>query len=53
MPKKRVTQKAKLAALKKESELALIDQIRRHLAAPPEKRMNFLRRKISFTGSAL
>jgi hypothetical protein len=43
----------KLAALKAESERALVEQIRRRLALPVEKRMNFLRKKVSFTGSCL
>lgn len=32
-----------LAALRKESDMALIDLIRRRLALPVEKRLNFLR----------
>lgn len=31
------------SALKKESERALVEQIRRQLAFPPDKRTNFLR----------
>ena len=50
---KRVTRKAKLEALKKESELALRDQIRRLLALPPDRRTNFLRRRVGFRMSCL
>jgi hypothetical protein len=53
MKTKRITRKQKLAALKKESELALVDQIRRWQALPPDRRTNFLRKKISYTMSAL
>lgn len=51
--KKRITRKEKLAALKKESELVLIDQIRRWQALPPDRRTNFLRRRIGFQMSCL
>lgn len=51
--KKRVTRKEKLDALKKESDLALRDQIRRLLALPMEKRTNFLRKRIGFRMSAV
>lgn len=42
-----------LAALKAESERQLEDLIRRRLALPLEKRMNFLRRRLPGGGSAL
>ncbi|HEV2202098.1 MAG TPA: hypothetical protein VGR73_19945 [Bryobacteraceae bacterium] len=51
--KKRITRKAKLEALKKESELALRDQIRRWLALPPDRRTNFLRKRVAYRVSCL
>ncbi|HEY1052964.1 MAG TPA: hypothetical protein VGE39_24510 [Prosthecobacter sp.] len=42
-----------LAALKLESDLDLRDQIRRRLALPIEKRMNFLRVRLPGGGSCL
>jgi hypothetical protein len=42
-----------LAALKQESELALRDRIRALLALPPEKRTNFLRKRIGIQASCL
>ncbi len=42
-----------LAALRKESERALRDLIRRRLALPIEKRLNFLRVRIPGGGSHL
>ncbi|MFM8378877.1 MAG: hypothetical protein ACKOB1_06060 [Planctomycetia bacterium] len=42
-----------LAALKAESERQLEELIRRRLALPLEKRMNFLRRRLAGGGSAL
>ena len=50
---KKVTRRKKLDALKKESDLALRDQIRRLLALPMEKRTNFLRKKVGFRASCL
>ena len=40
-------------ALRRESERALIQQIRRLLALPPSKRTNFLRVRLPQGGSAL
>ncbi len=51
--KRRISRKAKLEALKKESDLALRDQIRRLLALPPEKRTHFLRKRVAFRISCL
>jgi hypothetical protein len=42
-----------LAALRRESDRALVDLIRRRLALPLEKRMNFLRKRVGARGSAL
>jgi hypothetical protein len=42
-----------LAALRKESDRHLIELIRRRLALPVEKRMNFLRVRIPGGGSHL
>jgi len=53
MKKRSELRKEALIALKKESELALRDQIRRMLALPIEKRTNFLRKRIGFRMSAL
>jgi hypothetical protein len=47
------TRKAVLEALKKESELALRDQIRRLLALPPEKRTHFLRKRVGIRASCI
>ena len=42
-----------LAALKKQNERGLVEQIRRLLALPMEKRTHFLRRRLPNGGSAL
>ena len=52
MPKKPSREKA-LAALRKENERAEMELIRKRLALPPEKRMNFLRKRIGIGVSAL
>jgi hypothetical protein len=41
------------AALKLESDLALIELIRYRLSLPPEKRLNVLRRKIGLRATCL
>jgi hypothetical protein len=51
--KKRLTRKDKLEALTKESDLALIDQIRRLRALPPDRRTHFLRKRVAFRISCL
>jgi len=53
LPKPRITRKARLAALKKESDAALRDQIRRLLALPMERRTHFLRKRVGFRMSCL
>lgn len=44
---------ARRSGLRRESERALIEQIRRLLALPMAKRMNFVRKRRSPTGSML
>jgi hypothetical protein len=51
--KKKTTRRAQEEALKRESELALIDQIRRLLALPMNKRTHFLRVRHPSGGSHL
>jgi hypothetical protein len=51
--KRRLTRKERLALLKKESELADIEMIRRWQALPPERRTNFLRKRIGVRSSCL
>ena len=52
MKRKRPTRTDRLAALAREDERALREQIRRLLALPMEKRMNFLRVRVG-RGTAL
>jgi len=51
--KRKSSRARKLEALKKESDRALRDQIRRLLAKPMNKRTHFLRVRLPFGGSAL
>ncbi len=51
--KKKASRRATLAALRLESERAERDMIRRWQALPPEKRTNFLRKKVGLRASAL
>ena len=53
MKKPRVSRKAKLDALKKESELAERALIRRLLALPREKRTHFLRKHVGIRMTCL
>lgn len=50
---KKAERERRLEALKAETERAELEQIRRLLALPMEKRTHFLRRRTGFTGSAL
>lgn len=43
----------RLSPLRRESDRALVEQIRRLLALPMNKRTNFLRKKVSLVGSVL
>lgn len=47
------TREETLAAMEAESERQLVDLIRRRLALPVEKRMNFLRKRLPGGGSCL
>ena len=51
--KRAATRKAALAALTAESDRQLDELIRRRLALPLEKRMNFLRKRLPGGGSCL
>src|ERR1035437_2376114 len=53
LKKPRVGRRARLEALKKESDLAERDLIRRLLALPPEKRTHFLRKRVGIRMSCL
>jgi hypothetical protein len=53
LPKPRASRKAQLDALKKETDLALRDQIQRLLALPPERRTHFLRKRIGLRMSCI
>jgi len=53
LKKPRVTRRARLAALKKETDLALRDQIRRSLALPPDQRTHFLRKRVGIRMSCV
>ena len=53
MKNKRVTRKQSLAALKVESDRALVEMIRRLLDKPIQERTHFLRKRIGFRGSCL
>ena len=53
MSKKRTEQPKKKSALRKESDRALVQQIQRLLALPPNKRTHFLRVRLPNGGSAL
>jgi hypothetical protein len=50
---KKATRFEALEALKRESELALEDQIRRLLAKPMSERTHFLRRRIGIASTSL
>jgi hypothetical protein len=51
--KKASARRAKLRALARESERALVESIRRWQALPPHKRTNFLRKRIGVGRTAL
>jgi hypothetical protein len=53
LKKRRVTRKAQLEALKKESDLAVRDPIRRLLALPMEQRTHFLRKRVGIRISCI
>lgn len=53
MKRPQAARRRKLKALRKESEGALVDQIRRWLALAPEKRTNFLRKRLGPGQSSL
>ena len=53
MKKKKATEKNFSAALKRESDRALIELIRLRLSLPPEQRLNVLRRTIGLRATCL
>ena len=53
MKKSPVSRKARLEALKKESDLAERDLIRRLLALPAERRTHFLRKRVGIRMTCL
>ncbi len=53
MRKKRPTRAEQLEQLKLESERALLDLIRRLQKLPPDRRTNFLRKRVGFRASCL
>ena len=53
MSKKKTSKQSAPSALRRESERALVLQIRRLLALPPEKRTNFLRVRLPNGGTSL
>jgi hypothetical protein len=53
LKKSLVSRKARLEALKKESDLAERDLIRRLLALAPEKRTHFLRKRVGIRMTCL
>jgi len=51
--KSKAGRRKRLEALEAEAERAELEQIRRPIGLPPEKRTHFLRKKTGFVGSAL
>ncbi|MCS6952809.1 MAG: hypothetical protein RMK57_00090 [Bryobacterales bacterium] len=51
--RKNKSRRKKLELLKRESERALTEQIRRLLRLPPEQRTHFLRQRVAFRASCL
>jgi hypothetical protein len=51
--RKRNARNVKLAALRRESDRALVELIRRRLSLPPSKRANFLRTRVGVRSTAL
>lgn len=53
MSRKKTVKPRKLSALRRESDRALVQQIRRLLALPPEKRTHFLRVRLPHGGTSV